>query len=155
MGVLSFAPHGRCHLRQEPDAGNPLVRIRGRAIWTSGVSGEKPLLLVRMDPGSMGTEPRISPDGKMVAIAVRGTANGPYGELEVADLTTGKIRLLDQDEGLALSPAWSPDSRAIYFSSSRGGTLNIWKIGALMRRLFQISPPARPRVWDYAGCASE
>ena len=28
-GRVSFAPHGRCHLRQEPDAGNPLVRIRG------------------------------------------------------------------------------------------------------------------------------
>src|SRR6202011_3640822 len=29
LSSLSFAPHGRCHLRQEPDAGNPLVRIRG------------------------------------------------------------------------------------------------------------------------------
>jgi hypothetical protein len=29
LSSLSFAPHGRCHLRQELDAGNPLVRIRG------------------------------------------------------------------------------------------------------------------------------
>jgi hypothetical protein len=29
LSSLSFAPHGRYHLRQEPDAGNPLVRIRG------------------------------------------------------------------------------------------------------------------------------
>jgi hypothetical protein len=29
LSSLSFAPHGRYYLRQEPDAGNPLVRIRG------------------------------------------------------------------------------------------------------------------------------
>ena len=29
LSSLSSAPHGRHHLRQEPDAGNPLVRIRG------------------------------------------------------------------------------------------------------------------------------
>jgi hypothetical protein len=29
LSSLSLAPHGRCHLRQEPDAGEPPVRIRG------------------------------------------------------------------------------------------------------------------------------
>jgi hypothetical protein len=29
LSSLSPAPHGRHYLRQEPDAGNPLVRIRG------------------------------------------------------------------------------------------------------------------------------
>ena len=29
LSSLSSAAHGRCYLRQEPDAGNPLVRIRG------------------------------------------------------------------------------------------------------------------------------
>src|ERR1700681_3793471 len=29
LSSLSPAPHGRHHLRQEPDAGIPLVRIRG------------------------------------------------------------------------------------------------------------------------------
>ena len=29
LSSLSFAAHGRYYLTQEPDAGNPLVRIRG------------------------------------------------------------------------------------------------------------------------------
>src|SRR5437879_2803672 len=29
LSSLSFAAHGRCYLKQEPDAGNPPVRIRG------------------------------------------------------------------------------------------------------------------------------
>ena len=47
--------------------------------------------------------------------------------------------MLTNDHALALSPAWSPDSRFIYFSSSRGGTLNIWKIAADGRGLRQIT----------------
>ena len=37
---------------------------------------------------------------------------------------------LTDDHALALSPAWSPDSRFVYFASGRGGALNIWKIAA-------------------------
>jgi Tol biopolymer transport system component len=50
--------------------------------------------------------------------------------LEVADLTSGKVRDLAHDETLALSPAWSADGKFLYFASSRGGTMNVWKIAA-------------------------
>ena len=109
------------------------------AIWTSGVSGENPRLLVRMDAGQFATEIRISPDSRMVAFAIRYPGGAPYGELGVADLNTGKVRALTRDNALALSPAWSPDSRSIYFASSRGGTLNIWKIGVDGEGLRQIT----------------
>jgi eukaryotic-like serine/threonine-protein kinase len=109
------------------------------AIWTSGVSGENPRLLVRMDPGQAATELRMSPDSRMVAFAIRHVNSGPYGELGVADVSTGKVRVLTKDQALALSPAWAPDSRFIYFASSRGGTLNIWKIGVDGKRLRQIT----------------
>ncbi len=81
------------------------------AIWTSGVSGENPRLLVRMDPGQAATELRMSPDSRMVAFAIRHVNAGPYGELGVADVSTGKVRVLTKDQALALSPAWAPDSR--------------------------------------------
>ena len=106
-------------------------------LWICGVEGENPRLLARTDPAHMAAEPRISPDGKMVAVVAR--VVGPYGELGVADVSTGKFRLLTHDNALALSPAWSPDSRALYFSSSRGGTLNIWKIGADGSGLRQVT----------------
>ncbi len=108
------------------------------AVWTSGVAGDNAHLLVHMDPGLLGTEPRISPDGRLVGIAVR-SEGGPYGELAVADVSTGKVRMLTKDSALALSPAWSPDSRFVYFSSSRGGTLNIWKIAVDGSGLRQIT----------------
>ena len=105
------------------------VNVADGALWISGLDGENPRLLARTDPVYTATEPRISPDGKMVAVAARTVGGAPYGDLGVLDITTGKFRLLTHDNALALSPAWAPDSRVIYFSSSRGGTLNIWKIG--------------------------
>jgi dipeptidyl aminopeptidase/acylaminoacyl peptidase len=32
-----------------------------------------------------------------------------------------------QDNALDWSPAWSPDGRYLYFSSTRGGTMNLWR----------------------------
>jgi len=115
------------------------LNITDAQIWTSGVEGENPHIMVHTLPQYMGAEPRVSPDGKMVAFAARGLGGGPYGELGVADISTGKLQLLTHDFALALSPAWSPDNRTIYFSSSRGGTLNIWKIGAGGSGLRQVT----------------
>ena len=108
-------------------------------IWTCGVSGETPRLLVRMEPDEVATELRMSPAGKMVAIAVRSSGGGPAGQLGVADLSSGKVRLLIQEGAATLSPVWSTDSRFIYFASGRGGTLNIWKIGADGNGLRQVT----------------
>jgi len=63
-------------------------------IWICGVSGENPSLLVRMKPDEVATEVRTSPNSKMVAIAVRSSGGGPIGKLGVADLSSGKVRLL-------------------------------------------------------------
>ena len=112
--------------------------LNDEQIWIAGVEGENAHVLVHGVPFRWETEPRVSPDGRMVALALRSTG-GPYGELGIADVSTGTVRLLTKDNALALSPAWSPDSRNVYFSSSRGGTLNVWKIGADGRGLRQIT----------------
>ena len=79
-------------------------------------------------PGFSATALRFSPDDRQIAFAT--AAGGPYRELNVVDLDSGKVRRLTQDGALVLSQAWSADGRFIYFTSSRGGTLNIWKIAA-------------------------
>ncbi|PYV35319.1 MAG: hypothetical protein DMG22_02690 [Acidobacteria bacterium] len=99
------------------------------AIWISDSSGQNARELTHSDFNwAAETNPSISPDGRELAFVFR--SEGPYGELAVVDLDSGKVRQLTHDGALALSPAWSPDSRFIYFTSSRGGTMNIWKIAA-------------------------
>jgi eukaryotic-like serine/threonine-protein kinase len=101
------------------------------AIWICGTSGENAHLAVPpWQAGGWDTQPRFSPDGRQLAFAARYSDGAPYGELGIADVDSGKARLLTHDNALALSPAWSADGRFIYFASSRGGTINIWKIAA-------------------------
>jgi eukaryotic-like serine/threonine-protein kinase len=109
-------------------------------LWISGASGENANQVAGTAESEwFDAEPRFSPDGRKIAFAARNSDGGPYGELAVADLDSGKTRLLTHDNALALSPAWSPDGRSIYFASSRGGTVNVWKIGADGSGLQQIT----------------
>ena len=111
------------------------------AVWISGVSGENARKVTQVLPGGLdlGTQPRFSPDGRRIAFSARPNSGGPYGELAVADLDSGKTSQLTFDDALALSPAWSADGRYIYFASSRGGTINIWKIAATGGKPEQIT----------------
>ncbi len=97
-----------------------------KSIWIADATGANPRALTSGEPGGFHRQPAFSHDGSRVAFARRGM--GPYAELSVASVSTGKIEYLTGDKAFVLSPVWSPDDRSIYFSSSRGGTMNIWRV---------------------------
>jgi Tol biopolymer transport system component len=99
-----------------------------QTIWVSDPAGQNARQVTTPGSSLYPAEPRFSPDGGELAFVTRD--RGPRGELNVVDLGSGEARRLTQDDALAQSPAWSPDGRHLYFSSSRGGAMNIWKIGA-------------------------
>jgi eukaryotic-like serine/threonine-protein kinase len=66
--------------------------------------------------------PRISPDGKQVALAI----TDQEGDIWVWDLGRADLRRLTFDPGVDTFPAWTPDSHRIVFSSQSGGALNLW-----------------------------
>src|ERR1043166_6488936 len=89
----SWTPDGRSLVYQN---------LTDQQIWISGTQGESAHALVHGVPYRWETEPRVSPDGRRVAFALRSTG-GPYGELGIADVSTGTVRLLTNDNALALS----------------------------------------------------
>ncbi len=123
----SFSRHGR-HM--------VYTNMTDGSIWIASSTGENARQIVANHHFSC-MQARLSPNGRQVAFSQR--YNGPYGELAIADIQTGKVRLLTQDHALALSPVWSPGGRSIYFASSRNGTLNVWKIQVKSGRLTQIT----------------
>jgi Tol biopolymer transport system component/DNA-binding winged helix-turn-helix (wHTH) protein len=73
--------------------------------------------------------PTFSPDGSTVAF-VRDTGSG-LSELFVIPATGGAAnRLTFDNRSISGSPAWTPDSRDIVFSSPRRGLLSLWRISA-------------------------
>ncbi len=112
-----------------PDGGTlAYMNIADRFIWLADSNGgnRRPITKKPLDPFIYHNQPAFSRDGRRIAFLRRG--DGPYAELAIADLGSGTIRQLTDDGASALSPAWSSDDRFIYFGSSRGGAVNIWRM---------------------------
>ncbi|MGA8892234.1 MAG: S9 family peptidase [Anaeromyxobacteraceae bacterium] len=77
------------------------------------------------------SDPRPSPDGKQVVYVLRTTdleANRGRTDLWIVGTDgTGGRRLTTSPESES-SPRWSPDGKAIYFLSARGGPQQVWRL---------------------------
>jgi Tol biopolymer transport system component/imidazolonepropionase-like amidohydrolase len=64
-------------------------------------------------------DPVLSPDGSHAAFTA-------LGDLWHADLSSGQLRNLTDNQWVALSPSWSPDGRHLAYVSDESGWANIW-----------------------------
>ena len=71
--------------------------------------------------------PRVSPDGRYVAMEVRDIGND---DVRVYDLQRDTPTRLTFDPGRDGFPLWSPDGRRVLFGSDRDGVLNIYSKAA-------------------------
>ncbi len=71
--------------------------------------------------------PRISPDGRWLAVTIGG-AN--QGQLWVIDLTGGSQPRQLTFKAHNVMPVWSPDGKSIAFTSDRDGQRNLFRIAA-------------------------
>jgi Tol biopolymer transport system component len=58
---------------------------------------------------------------------------------------------ITDDAAVDWSPTWSPDGRFIYFASSRGGTMNLWRVAvdeSSGRTLADPEPVTTPTAWS-------
>src|SRR5882757_10343901 len=77
--------------------------------------------------------PQVSPDGHYVAFVLRETdmeANRGRTDVWLLDLTQKDAapRRLTQNDANDSSPRWAPDSRTIYFLSTRSGESQVWRL---------------------------
>jgi len=93
--------------------------------------GEHALRRIRLDrggpetllhrPGAHLFLPRVSPDGRRIALEIQ-----EGGRRDVAVWEDGRLRFATDDDALDQAPCWSPDGRTIYFSSDRSGIFNLY-----------------------------
>ena len=93
--------------------------------------------------------PSYSPDGKKLAITLSGSA----GNLDIylLELATGQLTRLTDDPGIDTEAVFTPDGSAVYFTSDRSGSPQIYRLGLggsdrPKRVTFTGSYNARPRI---------
>ncbi len=104
----------------------------GWAVYVARLpGGEHALRRIRLDggrpetllhrPGAQLYLPRVSPDGRRVALEIQ-----EDGRRDVAVWDGKELRFVTDDDALDQAPAWSPDGRTLYFSSDRSGIFNLY-----------------------------
>jgi TolB protein len=93
--------------------------------------------------------PTWSPDGKKLAL----TLSGSNGNLDIylLDLSTQQLTRLTDDPGIDTEASFAPDGSAVYFTSDRPGSPQVYRVGVTgneraKRITFTGSYNARPRV---------
>jgi Tol biopolymer transport system component len=95
--------------------------------------------------------PRISPDGR--TIAVRRTVNG-NADVWLVEVARGVLRRLTSAPETDQDPVWAPDSNRIAFDSRRGGPNNLWLNrvdGGIEKRLRESADNEASTDWSRDG----
>ena len=96
-----------------------------RAAGKRGLTIDDMLAMQRVD------SPAVSPDGKLVAFAVRDTdveANRGRFDIWVAAVDGSATRPLTRHPENDNAPAWSPDGKEVLFLSTRSGSSQVWRV---------------------------
>jgi Tol biopolymer transport system component len=103
----------------------PEARWGGSQVWIVKVAtGEKRRLVTK--GGGDATQPQWSPHGHR--IAYWGSLATAQRDIWTVPAAGGEAVPVTQDPAIDWDPIWSPDGRYLYFSSDRGGSMNLWRI---------------------------
>jgi len=119
----SWSPDGLKIAFATEDIQNPLARSSVSQLWVVTASSGQTARITAGDA----VQPSWSPDGKRIVYwAVQ--RPGSKRCLFTIPAAGGKAIQLNDDRFVNWGPAWSSDGKAIYFSSNRSGSMNLWRL---------------------------
>jgi Tol biopolymer transport system component len=143
-----WSPDGQYLVVADERVGDPMSRARDSTLTRVAVADGSRLQIVQAD--AVGG--RWSPSGRR--IVYWGRTPDAQRDLWTAAAdgseASAPVRLTN-DAAVDWSPTWSPDGRHVYFASSRGGTMNLWRIAvdeSSGRTLGDPEPLTTPTGWS-------
>ena len=130
--ILLSAAFAICSCATSPvvPAASPVVPA---ASPRTAANGDAPLAVEDLVRLKRLNDPQLSPDGRYVAYVLRETdmeANQGRTDIWLLDLHAKQTqpRRLTQNAANDSSPRWAPDSRTLYFLSTRSGQSQVWRL---------------------------
>ncbi|HET7293786.1 MAG TPA: hypothetical protein VFM88_15280, partial [Vicinamibacteria bacterium] len=125
---------------------DPMGRSGNSHLWAVRTSGEGKRLVSKGDA----VGPRWSPDGRRIAYWGVRPATWHRDLWTIAADGSGVPLALTDDAAVDWGSEWSPDGRRLYFSSNRGGTMNLLRLPIDPRSgtaLGAPEPMTTPAAW--------
>jgi Tol biopolymer transport system component len=134
----------------------PTLRTTRQLVWVDRQGREESLPM----PAAMYSSPRLSPDGRRVAVIIEGPSGAAeFGDVWQRDLTTGaNLQLTHGNRSGAI--AWSPDGASLIVSMRQGGSSELYRVRAdgigeperlLNRETFMAGAYKKPLGWSRDG----
>ena len=102
----------------------PSTRPTKSQLWTINIKSGARRLITEGDA----LQPSCSPHGYRIAYWSRPSRVGQREDIWTIPANGGEAVAVTKGTTIDLNPVWSPDGKHLYFSSSRGGSINIWRV---------------------------
>jgi Tol biopolymer transport system component len=97
-----------------------------RRIWIADNRGRNPRQITTDSSEAVAhIMPRWSPDGANIVFQ---NMERTTFDLKAVNVSSGKMTWITNDLFRDIGPVWAPSGKKIYFTSDRGGGLNIWRV---------------------------
>ena len=118
------------------ETGDQKNRIKRLAIMDQDGANHKFLT----DGKSLVLTPRFSPNQKLITFfSYRNLKSGLKPSVYIYELSTGKIDILGEFEGMSFAPRFSPDGKELVMSLAQNGSTNIYVMNLNSRKLKQLT----------------
>jgi Tol biopolymer transport system component/DNA-binding winged helix-turn-helix (wHTH) protein len=120
----SWSPNGEQILVGTERVPQPSTRPTKSQLWAINIKTNERRLVTEGDA----LQASWSPNGQRIAYWSRPGKAGQREDIWTIPANGGEAVAVTNGSTTDLNPVWSPDGRHLYFSSNRGGSMNIWRV---------------------------